>query len=143
MVNRVFLLGRLGKDPEVRYLGNEMVVATFTLATNEHYTDKEGKKAEHTEWHTIELWDGLAKNAEKLLKKGRVVFVEGRIKTDNWVDKEGISRHAVKIRASQFQLISSGNPENNSPANPFVKEGEDISYDPFGPSTSTDDILPF
>ena len=84
MVNKVFLLGRLGKDPEVKYLDNNRAVANFTLATNEVFLDKSGNKVEQTDWHNIEMWDALAKNAEKVLKKGRTVFIEGKIKNDTF-----------------------------------------------------------
>lgn len=106
MVNKVFLLGRLGKDPEVRYLENNRAVANFTLATNEVFIDKSGNKVEQTDWHNIEMWDALARNAEKVLKKGRTVFIEGKIKNETWTDKEGHKRSAVRIRALQFQVVS-------------------------------------
>ena len=89
MVNKVFLLGRLGKDPEVRYLDNNRAVANFTIATNEVFIDKSGNKVEQTDWHNIEMWDALARNAEKVLKKGRTVFIEGKIKNETWTDKDG------------------------------------------------------
>ena len=111
MVNKVFLLGRLGKDPEVKYLDNNRAVANFTLATNEVFMDKSGNKVEQTDWHNIEMWDALAKNAEKVLKKGRTVFIEGKIKNDTWVDKEGNKRTTMRIRALQFQVVST--PSNN------------------------------
>ncbi len=113
MVNKVFLLGRLGKDPEVKYLDNNRAVANFTLATNEVFLDKSGNKVEQTDWHNIEMWDALAKNAEKVLKKGRTVFIEGKIKNDTWVDKEGNKRTTMRIRALQFQVVSSPSPNNN------------------------------
>jgi single-strand DNA-binding protein len=111
MVNKVFLLGRLGKDPEVKYLDNNRVVANFSLATNEVFLDKSGNKVEQTDWHNIEMWDALAKNAEKVLKKGRTVFIEGKLKNESWVDKDGNKKSLVKIRALQFQVVSS--PSNN------------------------------
>ncbi len=118
MVNKVFLLGRLGKDPEVRYLENNRAVANFTMATNEVFIDKAGNKVEQTDWHNIEMWDALARNAEKVLKKGRTVFIEGKIKNETWTDKEGHKRSAVRIRALQFQVVSTpSNPENNNSMN--------------------------
>ncbi len=113
MVNKVFLLGRLGKDPDVRYLENNRAVANFTLATNEVFIDKAGNKVEQTDWHNIEMWDALARNAEKVLKKGRTVFIEGKIKNETWVDKEGHKRSAVRIRALQFQVVSTPSAEHN------------------------------
>lgn len=114
MVNKVFLLGRLGKDPEVKYLDNNRAVANFTMATNEVYIDKSGNKVEQTDWHNIEMWDALAKNAEKVLKKGRTVFIEGKIKNDNWIDKDGNKRTSIRIRALQFQVINSPSNSNDS-----------------------------
>ncbi len=121
MVNKVFLLGRLGKDPEVRYFDNNRVVANFSMATNEVFLDKTGNKVEQTDWHNVEMWDALAKNAEKVLKKGRTVFIEGKLKNESWVDKDGVKKNTVKIRALQFQVVSSpsGNNEN--------KPGNDVS----------------
>jgi single-strand DNA-binding protein len=115
MVNKVFLLGRLGKDPEVKYLDNSRVVANFSLATNEVFLDKSGNKVEQTDWHNIEMWDALAKNAEKVLKKGRTVFIEGKLKNESWVDKDGNKKSLVKIRALQFQVVSS--PSNSTNEN--------------------------
>jgi len=135
MVNKVFLLGRLGKDPEVKYLENNRAVANFTLATNEVYLDKTGQKIEQTDWHNIEMWDALAKNAEKVLKKGRTVFIEGKIKNDTWVDKEGNKRSTMRIRALQFQVVNSSNGENHN------AEKNDIVNNHFNEPTS--DILPF
>ena len=106
MVNKVFLLGRLGKDPEVRHLDHNRAVANFTLATNEVFIDKSGNKVEQTDWHHVEMWDALARNAEKVLRKGRTVFIEGKIKNETWTDKDGNKRSAVRIRALQFQIVS-------------------------------------
>lgn len=95
----------------MKYLDNNRAVANFTMATNEVYIDKSGNKVEQTDWHNIEMWDALAKNAEKVLKKGRTVFIEGKIKNDNWIDKDGNKRTSIRIRALQFQVINS--PSNN------------------------------
>ena len=108
MVNKVFLLGRLGKDPEVKHLDHNRAVANFTLATNEVFIDKSGNKVEQTDWHHVEMWDALARNAEKVLRKGRTVFIEGKIKNETWTDKDGNKRSAVRIRALQFQVVSNG-----------------------------------
>lgn len=127
MVNKVFLLGRLGKDPEVRYLDNNRAVANFTLATNEVFIDKSGNKVEQTDWHSIEMWDALARNAEKVLKKGRTVFIEGKIKNETWTDKEGHKRSAVRIRALQFQVVYS-TPYNSDNNDKSSNEHADHSY---------------
>ncbi|MEZ4805323.1 MAG: single-stranded DNA-binding protein [Bacteroidia bacterium] len=130
MVNKVFLLGRLGKDPEVRYLDHNRAVANFTLATNEVFIDKSGTKVEQTDWHHIEMWDALARNAEKVLKKGRTVFIEGKIKNESWTDKEGNKRSAVRIRALQFQVVpSSFNHDNNGHGDKNGNQNDDNSND--------------
>ena len=86
-VNKVILVGNLGKDPEVRYLDNGVAVANFSLATTENYKNKAGERVSQTEWHNIVLWRGLAEVAEKYLKKGASVYIEGKIKTRKWEDK--------------------------------------------------------
>ena len=105
-VNKVILLGNLGRDPDVRYLDNKRVVVTFPLATNEVYTDKQGNRIKQTEWHNIELWDNLAKTAEKYLKKGFTIYLEGKIRSDQWTDKDGISRSQKKIRGVEVTILS-------------------------------------
>ena len=109
-MNKVILIGNLGSDPEVRYLDGDRAVANFSLATNETYNDKEGNKITQTEWHRIEMWDGLAKVAEKYLSKGRQVYIEGKIKTDKWTDKDGNDKYSTKIRANTLQML--GNKED-------------------------------
>ncbi|MCE2743483.1 MAG: single-stranded DNA-binding protein [Fluviicola sp.] len=106
-VNKVILLGNLGKDPEVRRLENGAVVASFSLATSEVYTDKaSGEKKELTDWHDIVVWRGLAEVAEKYLKKGYKVYIEGKIKKRSWQDKEGITRYTTEIIADELNIIS-------------------------------------
>lgn len=111
-VNKVILLGNLGSDPEVRSLPSGSKVATFNIATSEAYNNKEGQRVEQTEWHRIELWDGLANIAEQYLKKGRTVYVEGKIRTEEYTDKDGIVRRTTKIRGTSMTLVG-GNPENS------------------------------
>ena len=104
-VNKVILIGNLGSDPEVRYLESGSAVAKFNIATTESYTNKSGERVDNTEWHRIELWEGLAKVAEKYLRKGNQVYIEGRIRTDSWTDKEGQQRTGVTIRANSMTLL--------------------------------------
>jgi single-strand DNA-binding protein len=111
-INKVILIGNLGKDPEVRHLENGAVVANVTLATTETYKDRSGNKVENTEWHDLEMWDGLAKIAEQYLKKGRSVYVEGKIKSDTWQDEQGNNRKRTKIRVVNLTML--GNPNDNS-----------------------------
>ena len=107
-VNKVILVGNLGKDPEVRYLDNNKVVANLTLATTENYKDRNGNKVENTEWHDLELWDGLAKIAEQYLTKGRSIYVEGKIKTDSWKDDGGNNKYRTRIRVQNMTMLGGG-----------------------------------
>lgn len=103
-VNKVILVGHLGKDPEVRYLEGNVTVASFPLATSETY-NKDGKRVEQTEWHNIVLWRGLADVAAKYLQKGRLVYIEGKLRTRNYEDKEGVRRYSTEVVAENFTLL--------------------------------------
>jgi len=109
-INKVILVGNLGSDPEVRYLDGDRVVANFSVATNETYTDRQGNRVTQTEWHRIEMWDSLAKVAEQYLKKGRQVYIEGKIKTEKWTDQNGVDKYTTRIRANVLQML--GNKED-------------------------------
>ncbi len=104
-VNKAILIGNLGSDPEVRHLSNGSVVANFNIATSETYTNRNGERVTHTEWHRIELWDGLAKVAEQYLKKGNTVYIEGKIKTETWQDNDGNTRTTTRIRATNMTML--------------------------------------
>ncbi|WP_187264463.1 single-stranded DNA-binding protein [Pontibacter beigongshangensis] len=104
-VNKVILIGNLGKDPEVRHLEGGVAVARFPIATSETFKDKTGAKQERTEWHNIVLWRGLAEVAEKYLRKGQSVFIEGRIRSNNYQDKEGIQRYSTEIVADNMTML--------------------------------------
>lgn len=135
-VNKVMLIGNLGKDPEVKYLEGGVAVAKFPLATSESYKDKTGKKVDQTEWHNIVLWRGLAEIAEKLLKKGAQVYIEGKIRTRSWQDKEGNKRYTTEIVGDNLTLL--GKKEDNNAGSSSA--GQEI--DPVASNDSTDD-LPF
>jgi single-strand DNA-binding protein len=105
MINKVTLIGRLGGDPEVRHLEGGAAVARFSLATNEYYKDKEGNLQETTEWHNVVVWRDLAERAEKQLKKGGMVYVEGKISYRKYTDKEGAERTITDIVASTFRTL--------------------------------------
>lgn len=107
MVNKVILIGRLGKDPEVRYTPDGTMVTTFNLATDEQRKDKNGEKIQRTEWHKIVTWGKLAEICGNYLVKGKLVFVEGRIQTRSWEDKEGVKRYTTEIIASNMQMLDS------------------------------------
>lgn len=106
MINKVILLGRLGKDPVIRKLENGRTVANVTLATNDYYT-KDGQRMESTEWHNLEMWDQQALTAEKYFKKGNILYVEGKIRTDKYTDAEGSEKQLRKIRVTSFQMMNS------------------------------------
>lgn len=108
-LNKMTIIGNLGADPEVRYLDGGAVVATFNVATTEKYTNRNGEKVEQTEWFRVELWNEQAKVAEKFLKKGNSVYVEGRLRTELWTDKEGKERTSLRVRANTMQLLGSPN----------------------------------
>lgn len=113
-VNKVILIGNLGADPEIRTLESGAMVANFNIATTEYYTNKKGERVDQTEWHRIELWEGLARVAQQHLRKGNQVFIEGRLRTENWTDKEGNSRSRVTVRATNLVMLGSPNPEGSA-----------------------------
>lgn len=105
-INKVILIGRLGKDPEVRAFEGGTKKASFTLATSEIYKDKEGKKVEQTEWHNIVCWRNLAEIAEKYLTKGKQIYLEGRLRTRSWEDN-GVKKYVTEIEATTFTMLGS------------------------------------
>jgi single-strand DNA-binding protein len=105
-VNKVILVGRLGKDPEIRSTPNGQTVAKFTVATDERYTDRNGEKQERTEWHNIVAWGKLAEICGQYLRKGKLIYIDGSIRTDSWDDKEsGQKRYRTEIIANQMQML--------------------------------------
>jgi single-strand DNA-binding protein len=113
-VNKVILVGRLGKDPEVKYTQGGTPVAKFTVATNEVWKDQNGEKQERTEWHNIVAWTKLAEICGQYLNKGSRVYIEGRIQTRSWEDKEGTKRYITEIRADSMVMLS-GKPDEARP----------------------------
>ena len=109
-VNKVILVGNLGKDPEVRHLEGGVSVAHFTLATNEYYKDKQGTRVERTEWHNISAWRGLADMADKFLKKGQQVYIEGKLRTRQYQDKDQQTRYITEIIADEISMLG-GRPQ--------------------------------
>lgn len=104
-VNRVMLIGNLGKDPDVQFLDGNIAVAKFPLATTETFKDRTGKLVSQTEWHTVVLWRGLAELAQKYLHKGSLVYIEGRLKTRSWEDKEGIRKFATEVVGDNLIML--------------------------------------
>lgn len=107
MVNKATLIGRLGKDPEVRYTPDGTMVSNFNLATDESYKDKTGKKVTKTEWHRIVVFGKLAEICSKYLVKGKMVFIEGKIQTRQWEDKDGVKRSTTEIVANDMKMLDS------------------------------------
>lgn len=116
-VNKVILVGNVGRDPEIRHLDKGVAVARFSLATTENYTSKTGEKVSNTEWHNIVLWRGLAEVAEKYVKKGSQLYIEGRLRTNSY-EKDGVKHYTTEINADVMQLLGKreGVPENGGPA---------------------------
>ena len=140
-VNKAILIGNLGKDPEVRYLEGGTAVAKITLATTESYKDKTGKRVDQTEWHNIVLWRGLAEIAEKYLKKGMQIYIEGRIKTRSWDDKEGNKRYTTEIVGDNMTIL--GKKESNTNAGGESTGGGTGSNPPIASADNSTDDLPF
>ena len=117
------LIGNLGRDPEVRHLENGAAVAKFSIATNERYKDKNGEYQTLTEWHDIIMWRGLAELAERLLTKGRLIYVEGKLTTRKWQDQNGQDRRTTEVVANTFQLLDrrEGGNVGNSGSFPGVE----------------------
>ncbi len=134
-VNKVILVGNLGKDPEVRYLEGGTAVANFTVATSETYKDKNGNKIEQTEWHNVVVWRGLAEIAEKYLRKGNQVYIEGRLRTRAWDDKDGVKRYTTEIIADNMTMLGGKKEEQivtpastPAPQIPPVKDADDLPF---------------
>ena len=125
-INRVILVGNLGKDPEIRHTEGGIAVARFPIATSETFKDKTGNKQERTEWHNIVAWRGLAEVAEKYMKKGQSIYVEGKIRTNSYQDKEGIQRYSVEIVADNITML--GGRSEGSGSGPAPAEAGSVAY---------------
>jgi single-strand DNA-binding protein len=150
-VNKVILIGNLGKDPELRYTPNGQPVASFSLATTERWNDKNNQKQEKTEWHNIVVWGKLAELTNQYLKKGRSAYIEGRITTRSWDDRDGNKKYRTEIVATQIQFLggNQGGGDASAPAEPT--QASDTQFDQSsGPEQNTaaqntvvNDDLPF
>ncbi len=141
-VNRVMLIGNLGKDPDIQFLEGNIAVAKFSLATTETYKDRNGKLISQTEWHTVVLWRGLAELAQKYLHKGSLVYIEGRLKTRSWEDKDNNKKFATEIVGDNLIMLdkrsdgshgSAGlegfeNPEPGSETPPIIDGSEHLPF---------------
>ncbi len=142
-VNKVILVGNLGKDPEVRHLENGAAVANFFIATTESYKDRTtGERKDQTEWHNIVLWRGLAEVAEKYLKKGSQIYVEGKLRTRSW-EKDGITRYTTEVVGDNMTMLG-GRGENTggSQSGQYQQQSEPVAAPSATTSDATDD-LPF
>lgn len=133
-VNKVILVGNVGVDPEIRYLEGGAAVTTVRLATSETYKNKNGERITQTEWHNVVMWRGLAEIVEKYVKKGSQLYVEGRLRTRSWDDKEGNKRYTTEVVADTMKMLSrkgdeyAQNADNQSDETPSVAEADDLPF---------------
>jgi len=143
-VNKVILIGNLGRDPELRYTQNGQAVANFTLATTENWTDKGGEKQERTEWHRIVAWGRTGELCAQYLSKGRTVYIEGRIQTREWEDKDGNKRQTTEINANTVQFLGGARgADGGGPSGPPSGGGGGGGGPSSGPGPAPDDDIPF
>jgi single-strand DNA-binding protein len=140
-VNKVILVGNLGRDPEVRYTKDGTAVANLNLATTETWNDGSGQRQERTEWHKVVAWGKLAEIAKEYLSKGKQVYIEGRLQTRSWEDKEGVKRYTTEVKADQMVMLGGrggdGVPRESGPPPP---EASDFGRESF---QATEDDVPF
>lgn len=151
-VNKVILLGHLGKDPEIRAMETGRRVANFTLATSETYKDKNGERLENTEWHNVVFWGPVTEIIEKYVKKGTQIYVEGKLRTRSYETKEGVKKYTTEILGDTITLLGGGpknndnGSNNNNQSNSYAatSEAKNMVEDRFDKSTMDDsDDLPF
>jgi len=145
-INKVILVGRLGRDPEMKYTSGGTPFCRFSIATDDNWTDKgSGEKQERTEWHSIVVWDRLAEICNQYLTKGRLVYIEGSLQTREWDDKEGVKRKTTEVRARDMVMLGgggSGGEGGSMPSRPDSGGGPSGSSGGGG-SAITDDDIPF
>lgn len=143
-LNKAMIIGRLGRDPEVRYTQSNTAVATLSIATSERYKDKQGELQENTEWHRVVAWDRLAEICQQYLSKGEQVYIEGPIQTRQWEDKDGQTRYTTEIKAREMTMLGGknnggGNAPSKSDSNKQVSSNVDLNEN----FDDMDDDLPF
>jgi len=139
-LNKVMLIGNLGKDPEVRYTAAGTAVASFSLATSEKFKNKNGEWEEKTEWHNVTLWARLAEIAGEYLAKGKTVYIEGRLQTRKWQDRDGKDRYTTEIVGEKMQMLSGKGEGGGRPAG-GRSESQESGYEE--PAFNPDDDIPF
>ncbi len=148
-VNKAILVGNVGKDPEVRYLESGVAVCNFPLATSETYKNRNGETVTNTEWHNIVLWRGLAEVAEKYIKKGKQLYIEGRIRTRSWDDNDGNKKYITEIVGDNMQMLGrkqddEGHESQNSQPRPSGNESQTGgTFDETPNNENETDDLPF
>jgi single-strand DNA-binding protein len=144
-VNRVMLIGNLGRDPDVQYLEGNIAVAKFPLATTETFKDRAGKLISQTEWHTVVLWRGLAELAQKYLHKGSLVYIEGRLRTRSWEDKEGNKKFATEVVGDNLIMLDKRSDGHSTHSSTHTESTEGFNADvpPMGESGTPAQDLPF
>lgn len=145
-VNKVILIGNLGKDPEVRYMSNGDAVANVTLATTDNWKDKEGQKQEKTEWHRVTFYRKLAEIVEKYLGKGSQIYIEGRLETRKWTDKSGNERYTTEVIAQDMKMMG-GKKDGGKPEEKDGRSSHSVRKEPpvktGTPFDDMDDDIPF
>lgn len=121
-VNKIILVGNLGRDPEMRYLPSGEAVANLAIATTDSYKDKQGQKVEHTEWHRVSFFGRLGEVCGEYLKKGSQVYIEGSIRTRKYTDKEGVEKYATEIRGDRMQMLGNKSEGGNQSSAPLSKQ---------------------
>ena len=147
-LNKVMIIGRLGRDPELRYTQSGMAVANFNVATDESYTDKDGNRIERTEWHKVTTFQRQAENCAKFLAKGSLVYIEGSLQTRKWQDQQGQDRYTTEIKAERVQFLDRKATDDAVPRmgmqrSAWGKAQEPKTASPFPPESGGMDDVPF
>ena len=142
-VNKVILVGNVGKDPEVKHLENDLSLARFPMATSERFKNRQGERTERTEWHNIVVWRGLAKVVEDYVKKGSQLYIEGRIQTRKYQDRDGNDRYATEIVADNMQMLDRKGSGDSSPSTASASAAQEPAPSPDYPSQPDEEDLPF
>lgn len=142
-VNKVILVGNLGKDPEVRHLENGTAVANFPIATSESYKDREGNRVDQTEWHNVVVWRKLAEIAQSYLKKGSQIYLEGKLRTRSWDDQQGNKRYTTEVVADTFTMLGKREDSQNTQGGGNYNTPASTPAAPQNNAVEEEDDLPF